>query len=214
MPRSTRENRAIFDRWAETYGHEDARSGPLAGYEESILEAAAMLAIEKDASILDVGIGTGAFAGLFAARGARICGIDISEKMMEQCHAAHPHFALSAGSFTSIPYPALHFDAVVSSFSFHHVPQEAWDEALAEIARVLKPGGRFCLLDIMFLSTAAVLNARAALDDEEDYPLVGDLDGHLRTTGFSCIRWRQTAPFHWAVVGTRAQGPEVVHETR
>ncbi|MDP9373725.1 MAG: methyltransferase domain-containing protein [Chloroflexota bacterium] len=208
MPRSPEESRALFDRWATTYADDLRRpGGPLEGYAESLEEAAGLLPIVAGARVLDVGVGTGAFGATLAARGARIWGVDPSERMLEQCRLAHPEFALSLGSFAPIPHDTGQFDATVSSFAFHEVPPAARPDACAEIARVTQPGGAVCLLDIMFASRGAVAEARRligpAWDDDEDYPLVGDLDGQLRVAGFVATRWRQTAPCHWAVVGRR-----------
>lgn len=209
MPRSQEENRTLFDRWALTYdGSVRQPGGPLEGYDCSLKEAAAMVPVQPDARILDIGIGTGAFATLFAERGARIWGIDPSSRMLERCRLAHPNFSLGKGSFQSIPHSAQQFDAVVSSFSFHEVPLAARNRACAETVRVLKTQGFLCLLDIMFASAEAVADARRALgsrwDDQEDYPLVGELDALLRASGVHALLWRQTGPWHWAVVGRRA----------
>jgi hypothetical protein len=69
--------------------------------------------------------------------------------------------------------------------------------------RVLKPEGRLCLLDIMFVSQSAQGEAARLIgrgwDSEEDYPQVGALDALLRGSGFMGILWAQTAPCHWAV---------------
>lgn len=208
MPRSSKEIRSLFDKWALTYDDSVRQPcGPLEGYEHSLEEAAAMVPVEAGALLLDIGIGTGTFGALFADRGARVWGIDVSRQMLAECRLKHPGFSLAEGSFESIPYPDEQFDVVVSSFSFHEVPPAARGAAWAEAMRVLKPEGYVCLLDIMFASQEAVADARQALgcywDDDEDYPLVGDLDALLRLSGLCDVRWRQTAPWHWAVVGRR-----------
>lgn len=166
-----------------------------------------MLAIQPGSRVLDVGIGTGAFAGLLAARGARIWGIDPSPRMREACTRAHPGFSVAAGTFTAIPHADVAFDLAISSFAFHEVPVSERPAAGAEVLRVLKPGGSLCLLDIMFASPAARDGARrrigGAWDDDEDYPLVADLDLTLREAGFAPLRWRQTADCHWLVLAGR-----------
>lgn len=208
VPRSPEETRSLFDEWALTYDDCVRQPcGPLEGYEHSLKEAAAMVPVEAGALLLDIGIGTGAFSAVFAQRGARVCGIDVSGQMLAKCHLNHPEFSLAEGSFESIPYPDEQFDVVVSSFSFHEVPPAARGAACAEAMRVLKPKGYVCLLDVMFASPEAVADARQVIgcywDDDEDYPLVGDLDALLRLSGLCGVRWRQTAPWHWAVVGRR-----------
>ena len=154
MPRSDAQTRALFDRWAATYD-DDVQSGDglLAGYEVSLREAASMLPIGAGAQVLDIGIGTGAFTALVAGRGALLSGIDVSEGMLAACHAVRPEVALALGSFTAIPYPDERFDAVISSFAFHEVAPSSRPDACAEIARVLRPGGIVCFVDIVFAST-------------------------------------------------------------
>ncbi len=73
MPRSPQENEALFDGWATTYDEDVRRpTGVLVGYEVSLYQAAAMIPLAAGSEVLDVGIGTGAFARLLAAGGARV----------------------------------------------------------------------------------------------------------------------------------------------
>jgi len=212
MPRSAAATRSLFDGWAGSYD-DDLRDagGPLAGYASSLRQAARMLPLAAGADVLDVGIGTGAFAALLAERGARITGLDVSDEMLARCRAAHPDFTLHVGSFEPIPLPDARFDAAVASFAFHEVPPASRPAVVAELARVLKPGGHLCVLDIVFASEAATADARRAIDsawdDDEDYPLVADLDAMLRDAGFVEPCWRQTAMCHWAVVARRDEPP-------
>ena len=212
MPRSADATRSLFDAWAATYDDDlQEAGGPLAGYATSLAEAASMLPLVPGADILDVGIGTGAFAALLAARGGSITGLDVSAEMLARCRAAHPGFALRVGSFVPIPLPDARFDAAVASFAFHEVPAPSRPTAVAELARVLKPGAHLCVLDIVFASRSATAAARRAIgsawDEDEDYPLVADLGAMLRDTGFVDLRWRHTAPCHWVVVARRGGQP-------
>ena len=204
--RSSDETRSLFDRWAQSYD-EDLKHpiGILDGYETSLHSAAETIELPPNAKILDIGIGTGAFASLLtASNAAQVFGLDVSEKMLEQCRLQHPDFSLKLGGFYPIPHENESFDAVISSFAFHETSLDKRREVCAEIARVLKPGGILCLLDIMFASAMAVEDARRVLgrywDASEVYSLVGDLDANLRAAGFHTLSWRQTAPCHWYVV--------------
>lgn len=206
VPRKQDATRALFDRWAETYDADTADpSGPLIGYGESLLMVKEMVSTSVGATLLDIGIGTGSLAALFEKRVAEITGIDVSKQMLVRCRAAHPDFRLEEGSFTEIPFPDARFDIIVSSFTFHEINPEERSAACLEVARVLRPGGQVVILDIMFPSGVAVNEARQAIgsswDPDEEYPLVGELDTHLRGAGVRNLRWRQSAAYHWVVVG-------------
>lgn len=204
MSRTDDQTRRLFDEWAATYDADlqNAR-GPLIGYRGSLDALTDKLPVQSGWRVLDVGIGSGAVAERFEARGAVISGVDISEKMLDVCRAQHPDYDLHIGTFNTLPVPDNTFDAVVSGFAFHETDVQQRHEACAEIARVLKPEGYLCLLDIMFASEAATQHARdmtgKAWDDSEEYALIGDLDTTLRGAGFTSISWQQTAPFHWLV---------------
>lgn len=220
MPRTPDQSRSLFDGWAASYDADLSRSadGPLTGYQESLRQAA-RLATALDGEerrpalhhILDIGVGTGAFAALLEGPGVQITGIDPSLPMLARCREKHPGFELRQGSFLEIPFGSGSFDLVISSFALHEVEPHLRAEACAGMARVLRPGGWLCLLDIIFASTAARAEAAEALgrlwDPDEDYPLVGDLDSHLRTAGFTGTRWRQTAACHWVVVARNTEPP-------
>lgn len=181
--------------------------GLMQGYHESLQAAAEMLMLQQAARVLDFGIGTGAFAALFARAGAHIWGVDISEHMIDLCLAAHPDFTVVVGSFTPIPYEDAQFDTVVSSFALHEIMPISRGQACAELARVVRLGGSLCLLDIMFASRLARQTARRqqgrAWEGDDTYLLVGELDTLLREAGFGRLRWQQTSDYHWAVAGQR-----------
>lgn len=52
--------------------------------------------------------------------------------MLVKCRSANPSFTLAAGSFTALPSPNRHFDAVISSFAFHEVAPAQRPAACAE----------------------------------------------------------------------------------
>lgn len=64
------ESSQLFDQWAPTY-NEDLKNptGPLWGYQDSLQQAAELLRHKKPTDVLDIGIGTGAFADIFHKRG-------------------------------------------------------------------------------------------------------------------------------------------------
>lgn len=204
--RKKEETVELFDLWAESYDqYIQNPNGPLLGYEKSLVDATNWLKDRNFQSILDIGIGTGGFVKRFKAE--KIYGIDISEKMLDECKMNHPDYILSKGTFNKNNQTSESFDLVVSSFTFHEVLPDEREAACAETHRILEEGGLFLLVDIMFASKSARFQAKETIarywDDSEDYPLIQDLDGHLRVAGFKSIQWKQTGPYHWAVIAQK-----------
>ena len=208
--RSKTETRALFDRWAQTYDDDlQSPQGPLEGYTESLQTAADLVPLASRSALLDIGIGTGAFAALLetAHDSLKVSGVDVSPQMLAQCREQHPNYDLREGDFLPLSFDDAVFDAVVSSFAFHETAVNQRDAICTELLRVLKLGGRLCLLDIMFASSAAMDDAQRRLgrqwDPTEDYAIVGLLDGLLREAGFVGVQWRQSAPCHWSVIARK-----------
>jgi SAM-dependent methyltransferase len=103
----------------------------------------AMVGTAPGKRILDLCCGTGRAAGAAAALGACAEGIDASAAMVEAARAAFPNAAFATGDAEAIPRDTATFDGVVCSFGLMHVSSP--EAMLAEIARVLKPGGRAAL---------------------------------------------------------------------
>jgi ubiquinone/menaquinone biosynthesis C-methylase UbiE len=106
------------------------------------------------ATVLDYGCGKGDFSLSLASRGARVVGIDISPKLIEQARAsasrigmngASPQFMV--GDAHRTPFDDSTFDYVVGNGALHHLDL---DTAYAEIARVLKPGGKALFMEPMY----------------------------------------------------------------
>jgi ubiquinone/menaquinone biosynthesis C-methylase UbiE len=129
----------VFDRAA---GYYDATRGFPPGIEERVAALFAEAGALGPASrVLEVGVGTGRIALPLAARVARYAGADLSAPMLEQLVAkrgARPVDPVRA-DVARLPFADGRFDAVVGVHVFHLIP--AWREALAEVARVLRPGG-------------------------------------------------------------------------
>ena len=101
--------------------------------------------------LLDVGCGNGAAAILAATTlGLDAVGVDIDP---DQIEAANTDPARPAGvtflvaDATALPFRDGEFDLVYSNKTTHHIPD--WPQALAEMARVLKPGGRLLYSDFV-----------------------------------------------------------------
>ena len=110
--------------------------------------------LQSGEAVLDVGCGTGTQALVAKERvGAtgRVCGIDPSRSLLSAARRKAKRVGLSIdlqpGSIEHIPASSQSFDVVLSTFMMHHVPDQHKHQGLAEIARVLVPGGRLLIID-------------------------------------------------------------------
>ena len=109
-------------------------------YEEQILPLAAR-ELAGAASVLDVGCGDGQVSRLAAKLGAQVIGIDPTWNCVSVAHQRGSASFARAGA-AQLPFADASFDAVVACLVFEHIRDV--DDAIAEVARVLQPGGRFC----------------------------------------------------------------------
>jgi ubiquinone/menaquinone biosynthesis C-methylase UbiE len=103
---------------------------------------------ERD-RVLDVATGTGEQALAFAAAGADVVGVDLSEAMLaiarRKRHAGRVLF--QQADATALPFEASSFDVVSISFALHEMPTSVRAAALAEMARVARPQARLVVVD-------------------------------------------------------------------
>lgn len=133
-------------------------------------------------TVVDLGAGTGKFTPRLVATGARVIAVEPVAAMLAKLSAALPEVTALEGTATSIPLADASVDAVVCAQAFHWF---ASVEALREIHRVLKPGGRLGL----------VWNMRDA-----SVPWVAGLDAIVNahegdTPRYYTGAWRSAFPF-------------------
>jgi demethylmenaquinone methyltransferase / 2-methoxy-6-polyprenyl-1,4-benzoquinol methylase len=118
---------------------------------------AELAAVQPGGRALDLCCGTGDIAFALARRGAAVTGLDFSPKMLEiaesrrQKHsriqnsisASNPQFI--QGDAQHLPFPDATFDAVTVGYGLRNLA--SWEDGLAEMQRVVKPGGRLVVLD-------------------------------------------------------------------
>ena len=108
-----------------------------------------LAALKGDECLLDAGCGTGMMALRIAAQhpGCTVYGIDLSPKMIAVARRDAKEQGLTAdfrvGSITDLPYPDGPCGVVITNIMYHHLDLVEKRQAVSEIARVLKPGGRY-----------------------------------------------------------------------
>jgi len=93
-------------------------------------------------STLDIGCGGGRMAGLLQKEGRTdVWGIDPSPYLLKHAAERYPEVAFTQGIMEDIPFSDARFDGITITFVLHEVPPAYIREGLAEISRVLRPGG-------------------------------------------------------------------------
>lgn len=139
--------RHIFDNTAADYDHIEAifAWGSGSRYRRQALIRAGLKAGMK---VLDVGVGTGLVAAqacILAGDPALVTGVDPSPGMMAAADLPDTMVLMEARA-ESLPFPDNHFDFLSMGYALRHISDLG--VAFAEFERVLKPGGRLCILEI------------------------------------------------------------------
>jgi len=159
--------------------------------------------------VLDVGCGDGRLIELVrdGREGVEAVGLDFSEPMLAAARERFEGQAWFVEHNLTEPLPDLGtFDAIVSGFAIHHLPDERKRALYAELFDLLEPGGVFLNLEHVASATPA-LNAEflAVLGMSEDDPsnqlvMVETQAGWLREIGFADVdcmwKWRELALLH------------------
>lgn len=138
--------RAYFDELAGKFGRHYVPGRSWKGLAETVLRLLPPLVIA------DLGAGEGVVAQLLAQRAERVIAVDSSEKMVEFGADLARRHGLSnleyrLGDLEDLPIESGSVDVAFFSQSLHHAPHP--ERALAEAYRILKPGGRIAVLDLL-----------------------------------------------------------------
>jgi protein-tyrosine-phosphatase/SAM-dependent methyltransferase len=131
------------ERWRDIYRRPDfdgrnfqLRAAVALGWLEAVRPS-------REARLLEIGSGAGAQAGVAAARGWRVHGVDLSLGMLRQAAAEMPGPAWVAADGDVLPFADAEFDAVLLNGVIGYVADPL--RTLAEIRRVLRPGGHLVI---------------------------------------------------------------------
>ncbi len=161
--------------------------------------------------VLDLAAGTGTSSVPFSEAGAHVVPCDFSLGMLRVGRRQQPQLRFTAGDATRLPFADRSFDAVTMSFGLRNVVRPK--EAIAEMLRVTRPGGRLVVCEFSrptwapfrvvyteYLMRALPPVARAVSSNPESYvylaesirawPDQAELAGWLAEAGWSRPQWR------------------------
>jgi ubiquinone/menaquinone biosynthesis C-methylase UbiE len=102
--------------------------------------------VGSQGTICDLGCGPGQIAGYLFEHGADVCGIDLSPGMVEQAKLLNPRIPFSTGDMLNLrEVEDASLAGIAAFYAIVNIPAEQLPAALAEMLRVLKPGGEMLL---------------------------------------------------------------------
>ncbi len=210
MHKQPHEVAGMFDGVARHY---DRTNAIMSVGNAQLWRAATVRAVDPRAGqrILDVAAGTGTSSAAFARSGAHVVALDFSPGMVAEGRRRHPQLEFVEGDAEKLPFGDDEFDAVTISFGLRNV--EHPKVALAEMYRVLKPGGRLVVCEFSkppravfragyaaymrfvmpVVATAASSNRDAYTylrESIQQWPDQGTLSQWIRGVGFTRVAYR------------------------
>jgi SAM-dependent methyltransferase len=175
---------AAYSAAADAWAHGPAR---IYGHLARLLVAASPVSF-VDASVLDLGAGTGAGSAAAERAGGRVLAADLAVGMLLADQHRRP--PATVADAMALPFAAGAFDVVLAPFSLNHLPEPS--AGVTEAARVLRAGG------VLLASTYAV---------EDDHGAKAAVDRALGEQGWLAPSWYRdvkAAMTAWGTIGTAA----------
>lgn len=174
-----------FDLWADGYDRsvqlsEESDEYPFAGYKDVLNAVYRAVHAQKQASVLDLGFGTGALTAKLYAEGYAVTGVDFSEKMCTLAQKKMPNARLIRADLTQgIPKEICgeRFGTIVSTYAMHHLTDPQKETLWRGLLALLLPGGSLVIGDVAFETEAEQEACRARYEemwDEDEIYIVAE----------------------------------------
>lgn len=233
MPTGDTELQPYWDRVSQTYAPDDPLAAVcypgaprwlnrfFAGLQWATVTRSLSTVRVAGARALDVGCGFGRWTRWLAQHGAEAVGVDPTEPMLEAARrASEPSIEFRRMSATALDFPDASFDLVTCITVVQHLEPGEQEAAIAEMARVLRPGGEAVVLDLIDLGDEGkIVYPRSPEDWIRSY----------EARGLRLVRWegQEFVPlirgFRWlaervgallGMGGDQREGSSLLEETR
>lgn len=188
-----------FDLWADGYDQavgisDKENTYPFAGYRDVLGGIFETVMQRPDASVLDIGFGTGTLTAKLYEYGCTIYGQDFSPRMVELALGKMPGAHLYPGDFSKGLVPPLQqrrYDYIVATYSLHHLTDRQKIAFLRALLDRLNENGTILIGDVAFATRDELERCRQAAgdewDDEEVYFVYDELKRAFPTLAFAPV---------------------------
>lgn len=190
-----------FDLWADGYDKtvgisDEENTYPFAGYKDVLGSIFQAIMEKPNATVLDIGFGTGTLTTRLYEHGCSIYGQDFSSRMVELASGKMPGSLLYQGDFTNglvEPLRNQSYDFIVATYSLHHLTDEQKVSFLHSLFGCLKENGKILIGDVAFETRDQLNQCRQEAgdewDDEEIYFVADELKNAFPSLSFRQVSY-------------------------
>lgn len=190
-----------FDLWADGYDKtvgisDEENTYPFAGYKKVLNTIFQTIMQRSNATVLDIGFGTGVLTAKLYEHGCSIYGQDFSTRMIELAAEKMPSAHLYQGDFTRglvEPLREQSYDFIVATYSLHHLNDEQKVTFLHNLEGYLNDNGQILIGDVAFETREELNQCRQSTgsewDDEEIYFVADELRSEFPLLTFARLSY-------------------------
>ena len=196
-----------FDLWADGYDKavglsDEENTYPFAGYKEVLGSIFQTVMQKENATVLDIGFGTGTLTTKLYEHGCLVYGQDFSSRMIELAYQKMPEAHLYQGDFTqglAEPLRNQKYDFITATYSLHHLTDEQKTAFIKILLDRLNENGKILIGDVAFENREKMdqcrLEAGDEWDDEEIYFVIDELRDSFPDLSFTQVSYCAGTPF-------------------
>lgn len=190
-----------FDLWADGYDKavglsDEENTYPFAGYKEVLGSIFQTVMQKENATVLDIGFGTGTLTTKLYEHGCSVYGQDFSSRMIELAYQKMPEAHLYQGDFTqglAEPLRNQKYDFITATYSLHHLTDEQKTAFIRTLLDRLNEDGKILIGDVAFENREKMdqcrLEAGDEWDDEEIYFVIDELRDSFPDLSFTQVSY-------------------------